>query len=88
MSCMLCSNTIHLIIFVLTIVLYLSVAPKEIMDDLGISPTRNELKDIALQTPHSTSSVRMTTATRAEMHQVIKKQHPPQYVVLDMTVSQ
>ena len=56
------------------------------MDDLGISPTGKEMKDIAMHTPHSASSIRMTSTMRANLQQVIKKQHPPQYVVLDMTV--
>lgn len=57
------------------------------MDDLGISPTGREMKEIAMHTPHSASSVRMTSTIRANLQQAVRKQHPPQYVVLDMTVS-
>ena len=53
----------------------------------GISPTQGEMKEIALRTPHSASSVRMTSTMKANLQQMIKKQYPPEYVVLDMTVS-
>eukprot|EP00956_Cyclotella_meneghiniana_P004846 scaffold5991_cov73-Cyclotella_meneghiniana.AAC.6 len=57
----------------------------EIMEDIGISATSDELLDIATQTPHSSSSIRMTPMMKHNFHLNLKKQHPPEYVVLDMT---
>lgn len=54
---------------------------------IGVSATSDELLDIATQTPHSSSSIRMTPMMKHNFHLNLKKQHPPEYVVLDMTVS-